>query len=75
MEIDSKDISVIVQGHVKGLSTDPYEERWTYFSLESIRRYLSESEIILSTFKDCDVRDMPYDILVQSDDPGFLDMT
>lgn len=74
MKIDSKDISVIVQGHVKGTRDDPDEERWTYQSLSSVRKHLPDAELILSTFKECDVEGLPFDILVKSDDPGFLDL-
>ena len=40
--IDKKDISVVVQGAI--------DKEWTPLCLKSIRKYLPESEIILSTW-------------------------
>ncbi len=74
MTVKGSEISVVVQGHVKGGPDDPYEARWTLQSLESVRRHLPDAQLILSTFKSCDVSGLPYDTLVLSDDPGPLDL-
>lgn len=59
--IDTKDISVVVQGAV----TDDTKK-----CLKSIRNTLPNSPIILSTWKDCKLDELDYDVLVQSEDPG-----
>lgn len=66
MQILSKDLSVVVQGAVS-----PSE---TFLCLKSIRKYLPEAQIILSTWKGSDVfqYDGLYDELVLSDDPGAV---
>jgi WavE lipopolysaccharide synthesis len=74
MRLKSRDISVIVQGHVKGRPDDPVEERWTLQSLQSVRRHMPDAQLILSTFTNSDTNDLPYDELVLSEDPGPLDL-
>ncbi len=64
--IDTKDISVVVQGAV--------DRQHTPVCLESIRKILPGSEIILSTWEDCDVSNLDYDVLVESKDPGSVFM-
>lgn len=61
-KIDSKDISVVVQGAIS--------EKYTPEVLKSIRKYLPEAEIILSTWKNSDTANLDYDILVENTDPG-----
>ncbi|MEI0799465.1 WavE lipopolysaccharide synthesis family protein, partial [Brachyspira intermedia] len=61
--IDTKDISVVVQGAI--------DEKYTSDCLKSIRKYLPDSEIILSTWEGSNVNNLDYDILVLSKDPGF----
>lgn len=63
-KIASKDVSVVVQG---------YADENTRYTIESIRRYMPEATIILSTWKECDVRGLAYDLLVVSEDPGAVD--
>jgi hypothetical protein len=60
--IDSKDISVVVQGAIK--------KELTPNCLKSIRKYLPKAEIILSTWDGSDVSGLYYDILVLNKDPG-----
>ncbi len=60
--INSKDISVIVQGKINSVETPQ--------CLNSIRKYLPEAEIILSTWEEDDVSGLDYDVLVKSPDPG-----
>lgn len=61
-KIDSKDISVVVQGAV--------DKDITPKCLESIRKYLPEAEIILSTWEGTDVSGLEYDIVLLNKDPG-----
>lgn len=63
-KINTKDISVVVQGAV--------EEQATKKCLRSIRKQLPGAEIILSTWNGISAHDFDYDILVQSDDPGSI---
>lgn len=60
--IKSKDISVVVQGPINRFETKK--------CLKSIRKYLPDSEIILSTWEDSDVKDLDYDVLIENKDPG-----
>ena len=60
--ISSKDISVVVQGAVDYKNTPK--------CLASIRKWLPDSEIILSTWENSDVEGLDYDILVLNQDPG-----
>lgn len=59
--IDSKDISVIVQGAI--------DKRLTPVCLASIRTHLPDAAIILSTWKGMAPEYLDYDILVESEDP------
>lgn len=63
-KIESKDISVVVQG--------PIHKTRTKKCLKSIRKYLSEAEIILSTWEGSRTDNLDYDILVVSKDPGAV---
>ena len=60
-----KDISVIVQGPISNE---------TKLSLESIRKYLPESEIILSTWIGENTEGLIYDKLILNNDPGAATM-
>ncbi|MDR0467822.1 MAG: WavE lipopolysaccharide synthesis family protein [Campylobacteraceae bacterium] len=60
--IDSKDISVVVQGAIDKENTPK--------CLKSIRKYLPNAEIILSTWEGSDISGLDYDILVENKDPG-----
>ena len=61
--IESKDISVVVQGPVR---------EGTEKCLESIRQYLPGAEIILSTWVGSRIDGLDYDVLVLNDDPGAV---
>lgn len=63
--IKSKDISVVVQGAVDIENTP--------LCLKSIRKYLPDAQIILSTWEGSDVEGLDYDILVLNSDPGAPD--
>ena len=60
--IDSKDISVVIQGAI-----DPIE---TKKCISSIKQYLPGAEIILSTWENSNLEGLEYDHLVLSKDPG-----
>ena len=62
-DIHSKDISAVVQGAV-GKETEK--------CLASVRKELPDAEIVLSTWKGCDVANLDFDKLVQNEDPGDL---
>jgi hypothetical protein len=62
--INHNDISVIVQGAI--------DKDLTKKALESIRAFMPEAEIILSTWEDSDLTSLDYDKLVLSKDPGFI---
>jgi len=58
--IDSSDVSVVVQGSISD---------YTRHCLNSIRKFLPRSEIILSTWTNSNVSGLSYDVLVQNIDP------
>jgi hypothetical protein len=62
--IDSKDISVVVQGVIDKLETPK--------CLKKIRAHLPGAEIVLSTWENSDFEGCVYDILVLSNDPGGI---
>ena len=63
--INTSDISVVVQGAIDVNNTPK--------CLNSIRKYLPNSEIILSTWKESNTDSLSYDILVENEDcGGFL---
>jgi len=63
-KIFSKDISIIVQGAV--------DNNITKICLDNIRKLLPDSEIILSTWKNQNLKNLNYDILIENDDPGAI---
>ena len=60
--INSKEISVIVQGAI--------HEEYTPMVINSIRKYLPKAELILSTWKNSKVENLDYDTLIENIDPG-----
>lgn len=60
--IDTQDISVVVQGAIDKINTP--------LCLSSIRKILPGAEIILSTWEGSDVDDLDYDIIIFNKDPG-----
>jgi len=64
--LKSCDISVVVQGKMTSFKYD---------CLKSVRKFLPESEIILSTWEGTNVSDLNYDVLVLSKDPGGASST
>lgn len=70
MKIDSRHISVVVQGPIVGKPEDDVNVRHTFLCLESIRTCLSDAEIILSTWIGQNTGGLDFDLLVESEDPG-----
>jgi hypothetical protein len=62
--IESKDISVVVQGAI--------DKKETPKCLKSIRKYLPGAQIILSTWDNSDTKNLDYDILIENTDPGAV---
>ena len=62
--ISSKDISVIVQGAVNNKETPK--------CIESIRKYLPDAEIILSTWEGTDTSNLDFDSVIYNKDPGTV---
>ena len=62
--IDTRDISVVVQGAVGS---------YTPTCLASVREHLPGAEIVLSTWKGSNVEGLDYDTLLLNDDPGAFD--
>lgn len=60
--LKSKDISVVVQGAIDTQNTP--------LCLKSIRKVLPEATIILSTWRNSNVKSLDFDILIENDDPG-----
>lgn len=60
--INSEDISVVVQG--------PVDELYIHKTLNSIRKFLPNAEIVLSTWVGTNVQNLDYDVLVLNKDPG-----
>jgi len=65
--IDTKDISVVVQGAVDSVFTSRV--------LKSIRKHLPKAEILLSTWEGMDVSGLDYDTVILNKDPGVSDMS
>ena len=70
-KIQSEEISVVVQGPIYGSSCDKEKYRLTARCLKSIRKYLPNSKIILSTWEGSDVDGLDLDVLVVNKDPGY----
>ncbi|MDR0467824.1 MAG: WavE lipopolysaccharide synthesis family protein, partial [Campylobacteraceae bacterium] len=60
--IDLKEISIVVQGAVNEQTPE---------CLKSIREYLPDAEIVLSTYIGSDINGLDYDKVVLVEDPGF----
>jgi hypothetical protein len=72
MPISPSDFSVIIQGPILGKPGDPYDLQLTIQCIESVRRVLPGSEIILSTWVGSAVSHLDYDKVVFSKDPGAV---
>lgn len=72
MPINSDSISVVVQGAVIGNSSQPYLQQFTKRALQSVRQFLPDAELILSTWEGSEIADLTYDVLVLNRDPGAV---
>lgn len=70
MKIESRDISVVIQGPVDWGVSAKFSRPTTLFLTRSIRRLLPDSEIILSSWEGQKVDGLHYDRLLLSKDPG-----
>ena len=64
MNINSNNISIVVQGAI--------DKKNTPECLKSIRKYLPEAEIVLSTWEGSNTEGLDYDVLVLNQDPKAL---
>lgn len=71
--IDSKDISIVVQGPVIGKRTDPEKLQLTKICVESLRAIFPHSEIILSTWSEVSSQWIKYDKIVVNEEPPPID--
>ncbi len=71
--IESKDISVVVQGPIYGSESDPENLQYTKICIESLRHLFPKSEIILSTWNDVDQNWIKYDKLVVNEEPPMIE--
>lgn len=71
--IISSDFSVVIQGPILGKPDDAYEKQLTIQCIESIRKVLPDSEIIISTWEGSEIEHLSgYDKLIFSVDPGAV---
>jgi hypothetical protein len=70
--ISSKDFSVVIQGPIIGKPNDLYENQLTKQCIESVRKYLPECEIIISTWKGQEIEHLTFDKIVFNEDPGAV---
>jgi len=68
--INFKEITVVVQGPVQTFQDREQEPGITRKCLESVRKHLPGSTVILSTWPNQDLEGLDYDELVISEDPG-----
>jgi hypothetical protein len=68
-------ISVIVQGKTMGLPGETYDKQLTLQCIQSIRNFLPNAEIILSTWEGSIVEHLWYDKVIFNQDPGAVPYT
>lgn len=67
--IDSKNLSIVVQGPVIGKESEPPEFQFTRICVESLRTNFPHSEIILSTWTEVNPKWIKFDKLIVNDEP------
>ena len=72
---DGPETSVIIQGPVQGLPTDPPERQLTRQAVASVRQHMPDVEIIVSTWKGSATDHLEADVVVMNDDPGAVALT
>lgn len=73
--ISSKDISVVVRGLIVDTGNSNSPQNFTKRTIKSIRRFLPEAELIISTWSDQNIEGIDYDRLVINDQPEEIFMT
>jgi hypothetical protein len=68
------DISVVVQGPLHGRPDESPEKQITRRSLDQLRSFWPDCEIILSTWAGADAGGITYDHLVENPDPGAISL-
>lgn len=68
--MQNQDISVVVQGPVIRTGGAGNPAGGTVSTLQSVRHHLPGARLILSTWKDADLKGLDFDELVQPEDPG-----
>lgn len=68
--INSSEITVIIKGLIVGKKSDNHLDKYTYRSIESVRKFLPNSKIILSTWEGSDVSELKPDKIIFNKDPG-----
>lgn len=69
--IDSREISVVMQGPVIFLGTKKYPLPTTFYAIRSLKKLLPKAEIIFSTWEGSDIRLLDsYDLVIFNIDPG-----
>ena len=71
--IDSEDISIVVQGPVIGKESDPPSFQLTKICVESLRQLFPKSEIILSTWSEISQHWIKYDKLIINEEPPEIE--
>lgn len=71
--IESKNISIVVQGPIYGRESDPENLQFTKICVESLRNLFPKSEIILSTWNDVSQNWIKYDRLVVNEEPPLIE--
>lgn len=69
-KISMHDISVVIQGPVQSYQERAMDQNITKQCINSVRQFLPEAHIILSTWPDQELTDLDYDELIISEDPG-----
>ena len=72
MNFSSKDFSVIIQGPIIGKKNDHAEKQLSQECIKSIRKYLPDSEIIISTWIGEQTDHLDFDKIVFNEDPGAI---
>lgn len=65
-------ISVIIQGKVMGAPGEPVEKQLTLQCIKSIKEFIPNAEVIISTWEGSDVSHLTYDKVIFNQDPGAM---
>jgi hypothetical protein len=69
---DGPETSVVIQGPVHGLPSDPPDQQLTRLAVASVRQHMPGAEIIVSTWKGSATDHLGADLVVLNDDPGAV---